>query len=390
MFFLTGLQSASDAVIVMDIDKRSETPLVQSCIYRPESTEHDKLWHGEGLSHSDVMQLSGVEESKGLSCLASDLRQALTQVDCAYLAWGTSNNFPPEVLNVMRDHNQNNPSKRIRGDVYAMAKARRLKTVEEQHYLRKSCRIASDAFVQTMKASRSLPASEAVLDATFEYHCRINGAERIGYPPVVAGGPRGCTIHYISNDNIIKDGEMVLMDAGCEYAHCLSDITRTWPVNGRFSGPQREIYQAVLKAQKLTIDALDGLFGGSFYDLQKLCCNSLVTSLKELDVISPAAPMDSAHKIVEKLFPTAVGHHLGLELHDVTVQGDLFEKDMCITIEPGLYFSNTFTDSRMDRYRGIAVRIEDDVLITNGEPEIFTKDCPKEIEELESLMQGQT
>ncbi|KAL8221861.1 UNVERIFIED_CONTAM: Xaa-Pro aminopeptidase 3 [Gekko kuhli] len=239
----------------------------------------------------------------------------------------------------------------------------------------------SQAFMETMFASKT-PVNEAFLYAKFEFECRARGADILAYPPVVAGGNRSNTLHYVKNNQLIKDGEMVLLDGGCESSCYVSDITRTWPINGRFTSPQAELYQAVLEVQKSCLRLCSS--GVSLENIYSFMLTLIGQKLKDLGVLQQSITENHLFKAVRKYCPHHVGHYLGMDVHDTPdiSRSIPLQPGMVITIEPGIYIPENDA-SAPERFRGIGVRIEDDIVVTENTPLILSEDCPKEIYDVE-------
>jgi len=228
-----------------------------------------------------------------------------------------------------------------------------------------------------------------------EYECRMKGCLRLAYPPVVANGISNNTLHYINNDSLLGSGSLILMDAGGEYHGYNSDITRTWPVNGKYSPEQAIVYNAVLHIQEQCISEINSALSSgismSLNNIHVLSCRLVLQALVDLGICTSKK---QAEKLYQIFYPHSIGHWLGMELHDTpTVRGDvILEPGMTFTLEPGLYLP----DSREvpEKFRGIGVRIEDDVLVTtvtNGNKssiglEILTKEVPKKISDVENTI----
>jgi Xaa-Pro aminopeptidase len=228
------------------------------------------------------------------------------------------------------------------------------------------------------------------LEAVVEYVFRKHGALAPAYTSIVGGGPNAVILHYINNDGTLRDGELVLVDAGCEYQGYASDITRTFPVNGRFTEPQRDIYNLVLKAQTSSVDLVKP--GISMDELNRHATEVLTKGMVELGLLAgdPNELIETEkHK---RFYPHKVGHYIGLDVHDVGSyhNGDRprpLEPGIVVTIEPGLYIPPDAEDVP-EKYRGIGVRIEDDVLVTQNGSQVLTSKVPKAIDEIETLMRN--
>ncbi|XP_076121748.1 xaa-Pro aminopeptidase 3 isoform X1 [Alosa pseudoharengus] len=259
---------------------------------------------------------------------------------------------------------------------------RAVKSPAEVALMKQAGHIAAQAFKKTMAMS-SGDIDEALLYAKFDFECRAHGANFLAYPPVVAGGNRANTLHYINNNQIVKDGEMVLLDGGCEYFGYVSDITRTWPVNGRFSPAQGELYEAVLEVQMACLSLCTP--GVSLDHIYSSMLALLGQQLKRLGIVSSGASEADMLKIARRLCPHHVGHYLGMDVHDTPElsRSQPLQPGMAITIEPGLYICED-DENCPKQYRGLGVRIEDDVMIQEeGVPLILSADTPKTIADVE-------
>jgi Xaa-Pro aminopeptidase len=283
---------------------------------------------------------------------------------------------------------------------------RMYKSDAEVRMVEEAARISAEAHCAA--AQRCRPGlREHQLQATMEFVFMDNGAMAPAYGSIVANGPSGWVLHYVSNQGVLKGGDMVLIDAACEYQGYAADITRTFPVNGKFSEAQAQIYQLVLDAQKAAIEAAKP--GATLSDVHDTAGDVLRKGLVDLGILpesmrsrEEAQAIIDAAKIAGKLaelawllsfFPHGTSHWLGLDVHDVGTNGTRSDKGksrklepgMIFTVEPGLYFAAD--DRRVpEKYRGIAVRIEDDVLVTKDGNRVLTAGVPKEVDEIEALM----
>ena len=268
-----------------------------------------------------------------------------------------------------------------------------LKSEEEIRAMQKSADIASASHIAAMRAT--FPGiGEWQIQSVIEAHF-IASKSRWSYPSIVGGAENATILHYNSNDKEISAGELVLVDAGCEVSGYASDITRTWPVNGKFSDQQREVYELVLKAELAGIEACQA--GSPWSSMHHATSRVLAQGLIDLGVLDCSledALGDDFNGPFRDFFMHGTGHMLGLDVHDVGGgrQGDdgperQLEPGMVLTVEPGLYFGSWRTDVEIpERYAGIGVRIEDNVLITTDGPVVLTSNCPKTIDEIEALV----
>ena len=264
------------------------------------------------------------------------------------------------------------------------------KSDSEIAIMRHSAKIASQAHIQAMANTKPGVGEwqlEGIIEGVFKY-CRTSG---IAYPCIIGSGDNATVLHYTVNDDTCEDGEVLLIDAGCEYNGYASDITRSWPVNGKFSDAQAEIYQIVLDSQ---IAAIDECRVGNSYDAPHTAARRvLAEGLIRLGVIKQ--DLDEALSADGELntwYMHNTGHWLGLDVHDVGIyrpDGDarLLEEGMVLTVEPGLYFGAWRPDVDCpERYANIGIRIEDDVLVTRDGPDVLSSDCPKTIANIESIV----
>ncbi|THU62643.1 hypothetical protein C4D60_Mb01t07250 [Musa balbisiana] len=234
------------------------------------------------------------------------------------------------------------------------------------------------SLLQTMLLSRIFP-EESKLSAKVEYECKMRGAQRMAFNPVVGGGVNGSVIHYSRNDQKIRAGDLVLMDVGCEFHGYLSDLTRTWPPCGSFNPAQEILYSLILETNKECLKLCRP--GISLQQIHNYSVKMLRRGLKEIGVLN-----DETSYLYHQLNPTSIGHYLGMDIHDCAmINNDRpLEPGVVITIEPGVYIPSSYDGP--ERYRGIGIRIEDEVLITETGHEVLTGSMPKEIQHIKSLL----
>ncbi|MBI1861501.1 MAG: aminopeptidase P family protein [Deltaproteobacteria bacterium] len=268
-----------------------------------------------------------------------------------------------------------------------LGEQRLVKTRAELERLEKACEITADAHASAMRLVKP-DMYEYEVEALLFHAFRIQGAERLGYGSIVAGGSNACCLHYVANNKRLNEKDLLLIDAGAELDYFTSDITRVFPVGQVFSKEQREIYSAVLTAQKSCIKMARP--GKTMRDLHDHATEVLVDELKKLKILKGPTPQIIKKLEHKRYYPHGTGHWLGMDVHDVGRYYAQRLQDprklapgMVFTIEPGLYFG---ADSDAPaKYKGIGVRIEDDIVITNQGCRVLTSGVPKEIEEIESL-----
>ncbi len=260
------------------------------------------------------------------------------------------------------------------------------KSRTELRLMRKSAQIAAEAHVRAMRATRP-GMNEHEVEAELLHTFRRHGAVP-SYEPIVGAGANACVLHYRANNAVLRDGDLLLIDAGAEYQCYASDITRTFPVNGRFTPEQRALYDLVLAAQRAAIDQVRP--GKAFDAYHDAAVRTLTEGLIGLGLLKGSLRKNLEEHAYRKFYMHKTGHWLGLDVHDVgdyRVDGEFreLEAGMVVTVEPGIYIGPDMKGVPA-RWRGIGIRIEDDVVVTTGEPEVISAAVPKDADEIEALM----
>jgi intermediate cleaving peptidase 55 len=250
-----------------------------------------------------------------------------------------------------------------------------LKSNSEITNMRIAGKASGRAFTHAMRRQWT---KEKDLGAFLDYDFKIGGCDTTAYVPVIAGGRNALSIHYVRNDDVLRDGESVLVDAGGEYGGYIADITRSWPINGRFSAAQKDLYEAILAVQRSSVS---------------LCRESAHMTLDKLHQITENGLKDTLQRIgfnmsgnaLDILFPHHVGHYIGLDVHDCPgySRSTKLKAGHCITIEPGIYVPD---DERWpEHFRGIGIRIEDSICVQDDSPLVLTTEAVKEVADIEAL-----
>jgi Xaa-Pro aminopeptidase len=264
---------------------------------------------------------------------------------------------------------------------------RLFKTAEEIALMQRAADIAAEAHREAMRAARP-GMKEYEIEALIEYIFRRSGAHAPAYGSIVGAGDNATILHYTSNEAEMRDGELLLIDAGAEFEGYASDITRTFPVNGRFTEAQRDIYQLVLDCQEECIGMVGP--GVTLEEMHARSVEILTEGMVRLGLLEGEVGKLIEDEAYKKFYMHRLGHYLGMDVHDVgAYQADgqprAVEAGIVLTVEPGLYISAE-AEGVPDRYRGIGVRIEDDVLVTPEGRRVLTDKAPKSVEEIEALM----
>lgn len=387
--YLTGF-SEPEAVAVFIKDKQGEKFILFN---RPNRPEEEK-WVGKYAGQRGAILEYHANEAFDIALFEKSLESLLLTKDHLYYPWGQDPEF--EALLVkhvqMIEHRSRMGYKapHLFHNIEPLIHELRLfKSPAEIEALTHSANIATQAHIAAMQACRP-GMYEYELQAELTYVMQKNGCTEYSYSPIVAAGNNACTLHYITNKDMLKDGELVLVDAGCEYEYYASDVTRTFPINGKFSAPQKALYNVVLRAQLAALTVLvPGKTRQDFFDIVN---KTLTEGLLELGILKGNLNKLLAEQAYKPFYYHSPGHWLGLDTHDrgsYIVDGEYrpFEAGMVITNEPGLYIAKD-TPNIDKKWCGIGIRIEDDVLITATGNKVLTAAVPKTLEDIELLIKN--
>ena len=316
--------------------------------------------------------------------------QIINGTSTVYALVGKNKDFDQQVIkwitaaNSMERHQGNIDLKNFSNQLGMM---RLVKEDSELSLMRKSCEIAALTHKAVISKAK-VGMSEFDLETMYLNEFKTHGSKDISYTPIVAGGERACILHYIDNNQPIADGELVLVDAGCEWGLYASDITRTYPINGKFSAEQRAVYDVVLEAHNKACEAIQ--IGANCTDPQKASELSLSQGLKDLGLLTQSMDEIMDKQLFREFYYHKIGHWLGLDVHDdcpysIGEKEVTFQKNMVMTIEPGIYVNQTANVD--DKWKGIGIRIENDILATDTGYENLTSLVPSNADEIEGLMQ---
>jgi len=388
-YYLTGF-GEPESVLVL-IPGRAHGESVLFCKERDPLKEQ---WDGFLVGQEGAVERYGVDDAFPIGDIDDILPGLIEGRSRIYYPLGKDRGFDTRVMDwvkVIRSKVRTGarPPGEFAAVEHLLHDLRLYKSANEIRVMAKAGDISAQAHCNAMKLARE-GLSEYHLEAELIHTFRQHGTRETAYPSIVGGGVNGCILHYIENSEPLNNGDLVLIDAGCELECYASDITRTFPVSGRFSAPQKALYDVVLSAQYAAIDAVRP--GNHWNQPHEAALNVLTQGLIDLGLI--AGPLDDAiaHETFKPFFMHRTGHWLGLDVHDVGDYkvGDAWrqlEPGMVMTVEPGLYVSpgNTGVDQR---WRGIGIRIEDDVVVTKDGCRVLTDGVPKTIDEIEALMAG--
>ena len=357
---------------------------------RPRNPELE-TWDGRRAGLEGAKERYGADAAYPSHELEAKLPDLLANVDEWHVGLGIDDELDALVARTLAklrrtEKKGKRPPRAIVDPRVALHELRLKKRPEELAALREAAKISSDAHIAAMKVGRP-GAYEHELEAVINYTFRRRGGGGPGYSTIVGAGVNATILHYIENSCRIADGDLVLVDAGCEYDHYTADITRTWPANGKFSPAQRDVYELVLRTQVAAIAMAKP--GATLEQIHEYCVRSLTEGMVALKLLEGSVDALIADQSYRKFYMHGTSHWLGLDVHDAGAytrggKARVLEPGMVITIEPGLYIASD-APGVPDALRGIGVRIEDDLAITSGAPEVLTAACPKQIAELEAL-----
>ncbi len=387
--WLTGFPEP-DAVAVL-APKHQGGELVLFC--RPRDPERE-VWDGHRFGTEGAVAHFGADAAHPLSALDETLPALLADRKRVHYPLGVDADFDLQIMGWLRAvraqarKGVSAPTTLVSSDEL-LHERRLVKDKGELATMRRAAAISAAAHRRLMQTCRA-GLNEQQLEAAFLHACAEDGARFQAYPPIVGGGANACVLHYVDNAAVLRDGDLVLVDAGCELDGYASDITRTFPVNGRFSAPQRTLYELVLAAQRAAIAAVKP---GKRWDApHKAALKVLTRGLVDLGLIEgsredlPQLIKDEKYK---PFYMHRTGHWLGMDVHDVGRYKQhgkwrALEPGMVLTVEPGLYIA---PDAEVPaEFRGIGIRIEDDVLVSADGHEVLSRDVPKDVEAIERLM----
>ena len=357
--------------------------------------EKDKLretWDGYRSGPAGAVSDFAVDDAFPIGDIDEILTGMLEGKERVYYAIGKDADFDRHLMGWINEiREQKNRGSAPPGEFvdldHLVNEMRLIKTASELKLMRKAGEISARAHCRAMKVS--VPGIyEYQLQAEIEHEFMVSGATAPAYTSIVGGGANGCILHYIENRQKINDGELVLIDAGCEYANYAADITRTFPVNGKFSPAQAAIYDIVLQAQA---EAIALIVPGAPYNVANDATIAVITEgLRDLGILNGEINELIEQQAYKDFYMHSSGHWLGMDVHDVgdykiDNQWRIYEPGMVVTVEPGIYISPDNT-AVAEKWRGLAVRIEDDIAVTKTGCEDLTAAVPKRRADIESLM----
>ncbi|MFN2533262.1 MAG: Xaa-Pro aminopeptidase [Pyrinomonadaceae bacterium] len=385
-YYLTGFEEPDSIAVIRPSNETKYTLFV-----RPRDPERE-IWDGRRAGVEGAKKNYGAQESFPIAAFNERLQEILDGAEKLYYRLGINRELDDTIIRQiaqMRSMNRKpiHPPQSIVDPATIVHELRVIKSPEEIEIMQRAADIAAEAHCEAMKQARA-GMKEYQVEALIERIFRERGALAPAYTSIVGAGANATVLHYINNDGELHDGELLLIDAGAEYKGYASDITRTFPVSGRFSKAQRDIYDLVLKAQVACVEMVRP--GTTHDELKQRSIEILTEGMVELGLLKGDPEELIKEKKYEQFYMHGLGHMLGIDVHDVgryyfRNESRALEPGVVMTVEPGIYISAE-TKEAPEQYLGIGVRIEDDVLCTQNGPRVLTNKVPKHAEEIEALM----
>lgn len=350
-----------------------------------------EMWEGERYGVEGAQKVFGADEAHVIDEFDQKLPALLKGSDRIFYRLGVSETTDRRVLSAVETYRRSlGRSGKALAPILdpneAVGEMRLFKSPEEIALMRKACQITAQAHKTLMKEVRP-GMNEFEVEALVDYLLRKNGCQRVGYGSIIAGGKNATCLHYRANNETLKDGDLLLIDAGGEFDYYTSDITRCFPVGKGFTDGQAKIYDLVLKTQKEAISMAKP--GGKIPEIHKRVCEVLTDGMLSLGLMSGKRDELVQNAAYRRFYPHNTSHWLGMDVHDVGLylkngEPRELQPGMVLTIEPGFYVQPGDMDAP-EQFRNIGIRIEDDILITQGGHENLTQDAPKERADIEAL-----
>ncbi|HAK16961.1 MAG TPA: Xaa-Pro aminopeptidase [Acinetobacter junii] len=387
-YYLTGF-AEPEAVAVLETFAEGET--YRYSLFCRERNREMEIWNGYRAGVEGAVEIYGADEAFAIDLLDQEIIAKLLNKDRLYFRIGHQAEFDARVsqwiqkADAQQRRGSTSPAEVIQLD-RLIDEMRLKKSAQEIELMQIASNISADAHTRAMQSVKP-EMMEYALEAELNYIFGKNGCVP-AYNSIVGGGENACILHYVENNKPLKDGDLVLIDAACEYEFYASDITRTFPVNGKFSPEQKALYNIVLDAQLAAIDATR--IGNHYKYPHEVAVKILTQGLVDLGLLSGNVDELVESEAFRQFFMHGTGHWLGMDVHDVGAykHGEdwrAYEAGMVVTVEPGLYVAPD--DETVEaKWRGIGIRIEDDIVVTENGPLVLTKNVVKTVEEIEQLM----
>ena len=384
-WYLSGFNEAESTLVLL-INENND---VQSIAFVPEKDQLKEIWDGYRAGPEGAMKDHGFDLALNNTEIDQRLPDLLAGRNQVFYPVGKSQRLDADIIEWIKSAKSKDRHSSAIDIADASSKVgnqRLIKDEDEIKIMKKACQISAEAHVEAMKFVKP-GMTEQEMEAFYQYEFSKRGGRFSAYTPIVAGGENACVLHYVENSKALQDGELLLVDAGCEFELYASDITRTYPINGKFTAPQLAIYEVVLEAQLKSIEAIST--NNNVMDAQIISEKVITQGLIDLGILQGSMEELHAAGAFKDFYMHKIGHWLGIDVHDA---GDYmedgeymkFKPGMVTTVEPGIYISSS--SDVEDKWKGIGIRIEDDILVTADGNENLTAFVPSNPKDIEALM----
>ena len=384
-WYLTGFNEAEATLVVLTDNSKT----AKSIAFVPEKDKLKEIWDGYRAGPEGAVKDHGFDEAFNNSEINDQLPELLKGRDRVFYPVGKNAGLDQNIIEwikTAKSKDRHSSPIDIADATSKVGNQRLIKDAHEIDLMKKACRISAESHVEAMKFVKP-GMTEQEMEAFYLYEFAKRGGRFSAYTPIVAGGENACVLHYVENSKPLLDGDLLLVDAGCEYDFYASDITRTFPVSGKFTDAQLAIYEVVLEAESKAIAAVS--VNNNVMDAQIISEKVVTQGLIDLGILTGSLDDLHAKGAFKEFYMHKIGHWLGIDVHDA---GDYMEDDqfmqfkpgMVTTIEPGIYIPSSANVD--DKWKGIGIRIEDDILVTPDGNENLTEFVPSDPKEIEALM----
>ncbi len=376
IFYLSGIDQ-EETILLLYPD--CPNPKYREALFLKKTSEYIAVWEGHKYTEAEATAASGITTIHWKEEFQAIFNMLMNHTDTIYL---NTNENDRAVIHVasrdarfIEDIKLRFPLHHLERSAPIMGKLRMIKSEWEKQLMQTACDITTKAFKRVMQFIKP-GVMEFEIEAEIQHEFLRNRATRPAYGSIIASGANACVLHYVDNNLVCNDGDLILMDFGAEYANYCADLTRTIPVNGRFTERQKDVYNAVLRVQRKAIEMMH--VGMILKEFNSEVGKVMEGELKGLGLISDTdiKNQDPENPAYKKYFMHGTGHHLGLDVHDIGDHYMPLPSGAVLTCEPGIYI----------REEGIGIRIENDIMITDSGKYDFMKECPAEVEEIEEIM----
>ncbi len=376
LFYLSGIDQEQSILVVYPDSIRQE---YREILFLRETNEHIAVWEGHKYTKEEATITSGVKTVLWLDSFETVMKDLMSNVEYVYLNNNENIRYmsvvPSRDLRFAQEWKTKYPFHKYERAAPLVTKLRVIKSVEEVELIQEACNITGKAFDRVLRFTKP-NVMEYEIEAEIIHEFIRNRANGHSYNPIIASGSSACILHYVKNNKVCKDGDLVLLDFGAEYANYAGDLTRTIPVNGKFTQRQKDVYNAVFRVMKFAINKL--VVGTTIDTYQIEVCRTMEQELIGLGLFTtedvkkqnPKAPL------FKKYYPHGASHFMGLDVHDVGSKQEFLQDGMVFSCEPGIYIPE----------EGIGIRIENDILVTKNGSIDLMKHIPVEVDEIEAIM----